>query len=930
MSIEKKIRIQNLYDDQSEWEAVNSKKPRRGEIVIYDDNGIQKIKIGDGKTALKDLRYAADMYQVLYGYESHEIFRYTTGELTIPSDRAAYKCLLIMKDVGELDPNKLANFTHVESVIFEKGSNLTDIPEEAFKEYTTLKEISIPDSVTTIGASAFNGCSNLENIHLPSKLINIGGYVFSGCTKLKKLILPDPEPGSKITIENSLMNSAQVEELYIPAQISITNTTEFFKDCKFKKATLPNRITNLCKILDGDNYVNTVTGNSLSFTKELTILRSASDKSEYDEIKEHCFEGFVNLEKITISEGITTVKGSSFCNCSALTDVYLPKTLSNISSSAFIECESLSSINISSENTSYHVSNNCLIKTNDKTLVLGCKNSIIPADGTVTTIGDTAFRGCRNLYNLTIPDTVVTLGSGVFKNCSSLQQIKIPASIAQIGSECFLNCSLLSEVSFDASSLSSRTIGNYAFKDCSNLTKVSIPANFIRIGKYCFAGCSSLTYVTIPTSVTAIGSCVFDGCINMIELTIPNVIETDDSNTTTSVVLGRMFGGSGTSDSTNMCVPTSLKRIKLNNISQLANKCFSSCNSIEEFEGYYSNLSTSLFEGCMCLKHVNVSLPETFHALSIPSSCFKNCVNLYEFKTNSIMLRVTFKSESFFGCKHLLEVPEFHTSYASNFDESSFEGSGIQQVSFSHSSKIGKRAFYNCGNLVKVSMQAPGSDTSPSSPWIEIHYSAFNECCNLYKINIGGYRLNEGLSFYRDEGETSQMDKKISLCIDSSGTKISQISGFAKNHSDLVDQIIWDDFIDFSATKNYSGKYSVEFCENLPGIYEIVLRVRGQSDKVYSCDEVFLSKDVTATDKSIRVGKVSMLYGDTYQYRIYPVYLGDGVRINDGTSIGSRIALYLTTYYAGDCNATISYIKDFTTMYATCQPFIVQAKKVRD
>ena len=83
---------------------------------------------------------------------------------------------------------------------------------------------------------------------------------------------------------------------------------------------------------------------------------------------------------------------------------------------AFPEGISLSTITVDPNNTVYHSSGNCLIETASKTLLVGCKNSKIPADGSVTTIGSYAFYDCFFFNPIIIPKSITIIDDYAFYN----------------------------------------------------------------------------------------------------------------------------------------------------------------------------------------------------------------------------------------------------------------------------------------------------------------------------------------------------------------------------------------------------------------------------------------------------------------------------------------------------------------------------------
>ena len=82
-------------------------------------------------------------------------------------------------------------------------------------------------------------------------------------------------------------------------------------------------------------------------------------------------------------------------------------------------------------------------------MIAGCKNSVIPTDGSVTSIGDEAFRDCTSLTSITIPDGVTSIGYSAFSDCTGLTSITIGDSATSIGYSAFYNCTGLTSVTFE-------------------------------------------------------------------------------------------------------------------------------------------------------------------------------------------------------------------------------------------------------------------------------------------------------------------------------------------------------------------------------------------------------------------------------------------------------------------------------------------------
>jgi len=152
------------------------------------------------------------------------------------------------------------------------------------------------------------------------------------------------------------------------------------------------------------------------------------------------------------------------------------------------------------------------------------ENVIVPSeiDGKkVTRIEWEAFRGCRSLISITLPEGITSIGWGAFSGCSSLTEITIPEGITSIGYETFYGCSSLTEIILPEGITS---IGVDAFYGCSSLTEIILPEGITSIGNYAFSYCSSLTEIILPEGITSIGRDAFSYCSSLTEINLPEGI----------------------------------------------------------------------------------------------------------------------------------------------------------------------------------------------------------------------------------------------------------------------------------------------------------------------------------------------------------------------------------------------------------------------
>ncbi len=561
------------------------------------------------------------------------------------------------------------------SVIPTDGS-VTSIGSDAFYGCTSLESITIPDSVESIGSYAFYGCSSLESITIPDSVESIGNYAFYGCSSLESITV---EEGN--TVYHSSGNC-----------LIRTATKTLIAGCKNS-------------IIPTDGSVTSI-GNSAF--RGCTSLASVTIGNGVESIGDYAFYGCTSLENVTIGNGVESIGGDAFYGCESLTIITIGSGVESIGYSAFSGCSSLESITVEEGNTVYHSSGNCLIETATKTLIAGCKNSIIPTDGSVTSIGSYAFEDCTSLTSITIPDSVTSIGSSAFYSCTSLENVTIGNGVESIGSYAFYGCTSLASITIPDSVVN---IGEYAFRGCTSLESITIPDGVTSIGSGAFYNCTTLASITIPDSVTSIGGSAFSGCTSLESITIPDGVTSIGSYAFYDCYsLDSVTIGSG--------------------VTSIGNYAFSGCTSLESITipDSVTSIGTYAFSGCTSL--ASIIIPDSVE--SIDSSAFYGCTSLVykEYDnayylgntTNPYVVLITAKGTNIEACEiHADTKIICSLAFSGCASLASITiGNGVES--------IGEGAFRGCTSLASITI--PDSVVSIGS-W------AFSYCSRLTSVTIG-------------------------------------------------------------------------------------------------------------------------------------------------------------------------------------------------
>ena len=231
------------------------------------------------------------------------------------------------------------------------------------KHYKSIKRVVIMDGITSIRGHVFSGCSNLTSVEIPDGATYIGIWAFHGCSSLTSVTIPD-----SVTYINSgaFYGCSRLSRVVLSDSITFIYS-DTFRDCSsLTSVTIPDSVTSI----------------EASAFEGCSSLTSVEMPDSVANLGERVFHGtaFYN-DPANWKNGLLYLNRCLIGAKNDITDAAIKADTRLIAGSAFEDCSSLTKVTI---------------------------------PNSVTSIGDSAFSGCSNLKSVTIPDSIVSLGGGVF------------------------------------------------------------------------------------------------------------------------------------------------------------------------------------------------------------------------------------------------------------------------------------------------------------------------------------------------------------------------------------------------------------------------------------------------------------------------------------------------------------------------------------
>ena len=327
---------------------------------------------------------------------------------------------------------------------------MTEIGDHAFAECAALTSIEIPDGVTDVAYMTFSGCGSLASVELPNGLKSIGESAFSDCKSLTAIELPD---SLQSVGDGAFGGCRSLSAIRIPDGVTDIGPYTFSGCADLTSVELPDGVTGVgvqafqgCASLASIALPNGVTSIGDQAFDRCASLASIELPGSVTEIGMETFFNCASLASVTLPNGLTKIGYEAFACCASLASIVIPESVTEVEHRAFSGCTALASIEVSAGNPKYHAAGNCLIDTAAKRVIAGCPNSVIPADDSVYSIGNSAFYNCALLTSIAIPNNVTYIDDWAFGDCGKLTKILLPSKVNRIGKGAFSRCAALKDV----------------------------------------------------------------------------------------------------------------------------------------------------------------------------------------------------------------------------------------------------------------------------------------------------------------------------------------------------------------------------------------------------------------------------------------------------------------------------------------------------
>ena len=686
-------------------------------------------------TGLMQVQAAQTTYDYTVGNSTYTYTILTDDTVKITKYKGTDESIVIPseidgKKVTVIGSSAFYGFKSLKNIEIPDG--ITSIENYAFCQCWSITSLSVPESVTSIGTGAFRFCGDLKEIKLPSNLTVLSDSLFGADANLEYITFGDAEKTDTVIIPETVqkmgnyvfMNCEKIKNIKLPSNLKIIGKTCFQGCISLTGLFIPQSVESIGGGIFGD--CDALQSVEIEDENNNFIFK---DGILYD-VKNGILVSAVNSlipEKVIVDECTKTIDYSAFADCNNLYEIEIPQGVVNIGEKAFARLDNL-------------------------------KNIDIP--DSVTNITTLAFYRCNGLVSVQVPGSVTAIKNGTFRECNNLKKVILNEGITGIEQYAFYDCELLEEISIPGTVT---TVGNSAFYRCKNLKNIEIPEGVTKIDGSAFIFCSSLEQIKLPQSLVSIGSGAFDNCTSLISVELPDnaIISSDtfkecknlsdivisDTNNNYIVKNGILYNKNMTRI---LCYPAGIKDTEFSvpdTVKTIGDFAFYGAKVLESINipDSVTNIGTDAFGECSGLKEAVI--PDSVTTMG--EAVFYKCTSLEKVK---LSVNITSPNPAVFQyCSSLKEVVLPESMKFISFFMFSYCKEITNIVLPDKLNSILRSAFQNCDNLKNITV--PKNVTTIQDYALGYYYDEQSATYKKYDdFTISGYAGSKAQEYAEANG----------------------------------------------------------------------------------------------------------------------------------------------------------------------------------
>ena len=230
---------------------------------------------------------------------------------------------------------------------------VTSIRYHAFYECKSLTEVTIPNSVTTIGNGAFDSCTGLQKVIWNARNADYYNGLsydspFSNCDRLTDFVF-----GEEVEYipDYLCFQLTSLKKLVIGNSVTTIGKWAFYECTGLQKVTIGNSVTAIgygafdsCSGLTEITIPNAVTTIGVWAFSSCTGLTEVTIPNSVTTIEGYAFTRCTGLKTVTIGNSVTTIEDGAFNGCTQMESVTIGEKVESIGESAFAKCNNLTAV----------------------------------------------------------------------------------------------------------------------------------------------------------------------------------------------------------------------------------------------------------------------------------------------------------------------------------------------------------------------------------------------------------------------------------------------------------------------------------------------------------------------------------------------------------------------------------------------------------